>query len=187
LTASHARMEAQQVTLQPLNSQGCAIYALINLYWQLGIEPPPMYRMEELIDKDILQGGLYLADVLMFAAKEDFPGLVSVAVVPPSLNLSDVLPYYIKVGCGVIVAFEIVIAGQVFPHAAVVESCDADFVTVLCSVNGKMDLPYVMKEIEGKVLPAAYIHGQLYPFGLDWSFWLLSPAGKSLSRIKFNL
>jgi hypothetical protein len=171
-------MEAQQVTLQPLNSQGCAVFALVNCYRQLGLEPPLPHRLEKLIDKDILQGGLYVGDLLAFAAKEDFPGLVSLAVVPPSLSLADVLPYYIKNGSGVIVAFEIVIAGQIFPHAAVVESCDADTVTVLCSVNGKMDLPYVMKEIEGKVLPVAYIHGQLYPFGFDRAFLAFEPCGK---------
>jgi hypothetical protein len=193
LTVSHARMEAQQVTLQPLNDEHCAIYALLNLYRQLGVKLPSLEKLSALKEKQRQQGGVTVPDLMCFMIAEDFPGSVSLSVAPSSLTFADILPDIIARGCGVIVAFEIVMWGRQFLHAAVVESCDLETMTVLCSVNGKIQLPYVMKVVNadgtdhGAVLPVAYIHGELYPFGFFRMCLVAEPKKKPLEQNRIYL
>ena len=63
----------------------CAYYAVMNLYVRCGLEPPTIERMRAALEPADPDAGLTMLEVFALLGALDFPGLVCMGVIPPTL------------------------------------------------------------------------------------------------------
>lgn len=188
-----AQMEPQQVVLQPQNNIDCAIFAFINLWRKMGLDPPSRFQIDNALIEHIggrtaridPDGGTGLSpiDILDLCADLSYPGPVCYSIVPRGKEMRDCLPSLLDAGCGCLVSFVYEAGERRYKHSVVVQSYTDEYIEVLCSVNGILCIPWTTVDFDyferGLELPVTYFQGVSIRYGLYRSIVALWPQGKS--------
>jgi hypothetical protein len=185
---------AAQVIMQPDHNQDCGLYAMINLYRKMGLDPPARERFDELLRMPMSDGLTLPVGVLTLPAtievlvKLAYPGTVLMGVMPKDADARSVFPPLVEAGFGIIACFSVEMEGRRHHHASVIERCEPEGMLVQCGVLGLNFVPYTTAAFDWEqhpdtmVMPVTYFQNCLWPFALWRGFVMVAPPKLPVAR-----
>jgi hypothetical protein len=191
-----SQIETQQVILQPDNYQDCGLFAIVNLYRRMGLEPPTFAQIGEVItglraESQSMSpvGKLTMMEAFAVLTKLKYPGTTAYGVTSLSLSASDCLPAVIDQGCGVLIGFVLVKEGRLFTHVGVIDSYNREWLEILCGVIGRALIPWTTLPLDwdGLFVPATMHLGRMVECGLLRDFVIAYPSKQAANKLIYEV